>query len=150
MRKLMSKILVVMLAGFVALAPLGVVGEAWARPVTMPEEDGGDGHTETESEAGDADSKPAIDDKAPDTAILPDGMDIEGLLKLLLNIIVYGLGAAATLGVIIAGIMYMTARDNEAQVAKAKNRLIEVVIGLVAWALMYVVLNWLLPGGLEM
>lgn len=83
-----------------------------------------------------------------DTSILPGNMDINGILKLVLNILVYGLGAAAVLGVIIAGIQYMTARDDVAQVAKAKKRLIEIVIGLVAWALMFTVLNWLIPGGL--
>ena len=86
---------------------------------------------------------------AVETSILPDTMDIQGILKLVLNILVYGLGAAAVLGVIIAGIQYMTARDDVAQVAKAKKRLIEIVIGLVAWALMFTVLNWLIPGGLS-
>lgn len=85
---------------------------------------------------------------AVETSILPSDMDINGILKLVLNILVYGLGAAAVLGVIIAGIQYMTARDDVAQVAKAKKRLIEIVIGLVAWALMFTVLNWLIPGGL--
>lgn len=72
---------------------------------------------------------------------------IENILKLVANILIYGLGVAAVLGVVIAGIMYMTARDNEQQVAKAKMRLFEVVIGLIAWAVMFAVLNWLLPGG---
>ncbi len=85
---------------------------------------------------------------AVETSILPDDFDIDKILKLILNILVYGLGAAAVLGVIIAGIQYMTARDDVAQVAKAKKRLIEIVIGLVAWALMFTVLNWLIPGGL--
>ncbi len=85
-----------------------------------------------------------------ETSILPGDMSIEDILKLVLNILVYGLGAAAVLGVIIAGIMYMTARDNEAQVAKAKTRLFEVVIGLIAWAVMFAVLNWLVPGGVSL
>lgn len=85
---------------------------------------------------------------AVETSILPDDFDIDKILKLILNILVYGLGAAAVLGVIIAGIQYMTARDDVAQVARAKKRLIEIVIGLVAWALMFTVLNWLIPGGL--
>lgn len=82
---------------------------------------------------------------AVDTNILPD-TDIEGLLKILLNVLVYGLGAAAVLGVLICGVQYMTARDNEQQVATAKKRLYEVVIGLVAWAVMFTVLQWLVPG----
>ena len=85
---------------------------------------------------------------AVETSILPEDFNIDKILKLVLNILVYGLGAAAVLGVIIAGIQYMTARDDVAQVAKAKKRLIEIVIGLVAWALMFTVLNWLIPGGI--
>lgn len=85
-----------------------------------------------------------------ETSILPGDWGIEEILNLVLNIIVYGLGVAAVIGVIIAGIMYMTARDSEAQVTKAKTRLYEVVIGLIAWALMYVVLKWLIPGGLAL
>ncbi len=84
-----------------------------------------------------------------DTSILPGDWDIEKILKLVLNVVVYGLGVAAVLGVVIAGIMYMTARDNEAQATAARKRLIEIAIGLVAWALMFSVLNWLIPGGLN-
>lgn len=82
---------------------------------------------------------------AVETNILPDN-GIEGLLLLIVKILLYGLGAAAVVGVVVAGIMYLTARDNEAQVAKAKTRLVEVVIGLVAWAMLWTVLNWLIPG----
>ena len=83
-----------------------------------------------------------------DTNILPEEMNIEKILMIILNLLVYGLGAAAVFGVVIAGIQYMTARDDPGQVAKAKKKLIEIAIGLLAWALMYTVLNWLIPGGL--
>ncbi len=82
---------------------------------------------------------------AVETNILSGDMGIGGLLKLVANIMLYGLGAAAVIGVIIAGIMYLTAKDNEQQVAKAKKRLLDVVIGLVAWAALWTVLNWLIP-----
>ena len=84
-----------------------------------------------------------------DTSILPGNWGIEEILKLVLNVVVYGLGVAAVLGVVIAGIMYMTARDNETQATAARKRLIEIAIGLVAWAVMYGVLTWLIPGGLN-
>lgn len=85
---------------------------------------------------------------AVETSILPPDMDIQGLLLLILKILVYGLGAAATIGVVIAGIQYLTARDNESQVSAAKTRLLNIVIGLVAWAVMWTVMNWLIPGGM--
>ena len=80
------------------------------------------------------------------TNILDPNLDIDGLLKLILAVLVYGLGAAAVVGVIWAGILYLTARDNEQQVARAKMRLFEVAIGIAAWAVMFSVLNWLIPG----
>lgn len=87
---------------------------------------------------------------AVETSILPSSLGgkegIMELLKLVVKILFYGLGAAAVVGVVIAGIMYLTARDNEQQVTKAKTRLLEIVIGLVAWALMYTVLYFLIPG----
>ncbi len=88
-------------------------------------------------------------DAASDTtSILPNNMCITGLLLLVLKIFVYGLGAAAIIGVTIAGIQYMTARDNQAQVAAAKKRLFDVTIGIAAWAVMWAVMNWLIPGGM--
>lgn len=86
---------------------------------------------------------------AVETSVLPDfsGPDgIKQLLLLIVKVLFYGLGAAAVVGVVVAGILYLTARDNEQQVTKAKTRLFEIVIGLVAWALMYTVLHFLIPG----
>lgn len=84
--------------------------------------------------------------KAPEMNVLKGVDGIDGLLYLIVDILLYGLGAAATLGVVIAGIMYLTARDNPQQVAKAKTRLVEVAIGLVAWAMLFALLKFLIPG----
>ena len=73
------------------------------------------------------------------------GEGIKRLLGLALRIFLYGIGVVAVIGVVVAGIMYLTARDNEQQVVKAKTRLIEVVIGLIVWAMLFVVLQWLIP-----
>lgn len=80
------------------------------------------------------------------TSILKGVSDIDGLLALVVRVLSYGLGAAAVIGVVVAGIMYLTARDNESQVAAAKQRLFNTVIGLVAWVVMFSVVNWLIPG----
>jgi len=81
------------------------------------------------------------------TSILDENLGIGGLLGLVVKILSYGLGAAAVIGVVVAGIMYLTARDNESQVAAAKQRLLNTVIGLIAWVVMFSVVNWLIPGG---
>lgn len=74
-----------------------------------------------------------------------DGSGIKQLLSLIVTVLLYGIGAAAVVGVVWAGILYLTARDNEAQAAKAKTRLVEVAIGLIAWAMLFTVLQWLIP-----
>ena len=79
-----------------------------------------------------------------------DGQGIYAILRLIGTILTYGLGVAATIGVVIAGVMYLTAKDSPDKVAAAKKRLIEVVLGLVAWAMMAAVLNWLIPGGVNL
>lgn len=82
----------------------------------------------------------------PSTSILSGDLDVKGILQLVVNVLLYGLGAVAVIGVIIAGILYLTARDNETQVAKAKARLFEISLGLLAWAALFTILKWLIPG----
>lgn len=77
-----------------------------------------------------------------------NGAGIFGILLQVLNVLTFGIGIAGTLGIVIAGIMYLTARDSEAQLTKAKNMLINIVIGLAAYAVMWAFLQWLIPGGL--
>lgn len=77
-----------------------------------------------------------------------EGEGVFGVLAIALDIMTFGVGAAAVIGVIITGYQYMTARDNAAQVAKAKNRLLQIIIGLVIWVLFWGILKFLLPGGL--
>ena len=93
-----------------------------------------------------------------ETAILGDGGCYEtegtgnsnGIYKLLgtvIKILTYLIAVLGTVGLVISGIQYMTAGGNEAQVAKAKARIIEIVIGLVAYGLMAAFLNFIIPGG---
>jgi hypothetical protein len=88
-----------------------------------------------------------------ETAILDicPGSNGEGIYEILalgLSIVTYGVAAAAVIGVIISAYQYMTARDNSAQVVKAKNRILQIIIGLVIWVLIWGILQFLLPGGL--
>ncbi len=153
MRRLGTKVATVVMALMLMFVPVMLSAVAVSEPVlaapvpAMPSEGSGGanpGETSPDDSGATTPNKTQIE-----TSILPENWEIKDILGLALNILVYGLGVAATLGVIIAGIMYMTARDSEQQVAQAKKRLYEIVIGLVAWALMYAVLNWLIPGGLS-
>ena len=69
------------------------------------------------------------------------------ILNFILEILAWGIGIAALVGILISGILYMTARDNPEQVIKAKNRIVQIVIGFALYATLWAALNWLLPGG---
>lgn len=70
------------------------------------------------------------------------------VLKIGLDILTVGIGVVGVLGIVIVGIQYLTAGGNEEQTRKAKRRMFEIVIGLVAYVLLYALLSWLLPGGI--
>ncbi len=69
------------------------------------------------------------------------------ILNYIIDILTFGIAVAATIGVVLSGITYLTAKDNEQQTTKAKRRIYEIVIGLVAYAALYAALKFLLPGG---
>lgn len=71
-----------------------------------------------------------------------------GVIGIVLDIMLIGVGAVAVIGIIISGIQYMTSAGDPGAMTKAKNRLLQVVIGIVAFALMWVFLQWLIPGGI--
>ena len=74
-----------------------------------------------------------------------------GVWKLLiwvLNIMMALVGLVATGSIIYAGILYSSAAGNSENVAKAKTIIINTAIGIAAFALMYLGLNWLIPGGI--
>ena len=75
------------------------------------------------------------------------GEGIYGILATVIKVLTYLIGVLGTVGLVISGIQYMTAGGSESQVAKAKNRIINIVIGLVAYGLMATFLNFIIPGG---
>ncbi len=88
-----------------------------------------------------------------ETSILDceSGQNGEGIFCILnigLTVLTWGVGIAATIGIVLSGVQYLTARDSAEQVTKAKNRLINIVIGLVVYAVMWGFLTWLIPGGI--
>lgn len=73
---------------------------------------------------------------------------IWALLLIALNIMTAGVGILAVGGIVYGAILYTTAEDKADQVNKAIGIIQNVVIGLVMFALMYALLNFLIPGGI--
>lgn len=71
-----------------------------------------------------------------------------GLLMLALNIMTAGVGIAAVGGIVYGSLMYASARDSAEQAKKAIGIITNVVIGIVAYGLMFLILNFLIPGGI--
>ncbi|NCO10946.1 hypothetical protein GW930_03540 [Candidatus Saccharibacteria bacterium] len=76
-----------------------------------------------------------------------EGTGLWGLLLLAINILTGGVGVAAIGGIVYASILYTSAGGNQEQVKKARGIITNVVIGVVAFALMYALLNFIIPGG---
>lgn len=80
-----------------------------------------------------------------------DGVENTGLWSLLIttiNILSVGVGVAAIGGIVYASILYTSAGGSQEQVKKAMGIITNVVIGVIAYALMFTGLNFLIPGGL--
>lgn len=71
-----------------------------------------------------------------------------GVLLIAINILTAGIGLAAVGGIIYGAILYTSAGGSQEQVKKAMEVFTNVVIGVVAYALMFAGLNFLIPGGL--
>ena len=71
------------------------------------------------------------------------------MIKLAVNVMALGVTVLSTIGIIISGVMIVTARDNVGQVAAAKNRIYNIVIGLTLWGILAIGINLILPGGGE-
>ena len=93
---------------------------------------------------------------ALDCAVLPDEIcskaeDSEAIFALLnffLTILVALVGIVAIGMFIWAGILYASGDANSNRVAQAKTIMTNTTVGIIAFGLMYLALNWLIPGGI--
>ena len=81
------------------------------------------------------------------TAILPSSWKIEDILNMILVVVTTGVRITPVGSIVFAGILYITARDNAGQVSKAKTMIMNTVIGIIAYILMWAFLEWIIPGG---
>ena len=75
------------------------------------------------------------------------GSGIYAILRIIVDILTAGIGILGTGGLIVAGIQYMSAKGDPSQIVKAKQRIFNIIFGLVGYSLMYAVLLWVIPGG---
>lgn len=71
-----------------------------------------------------------------------------GLLLLIINIMTAGVGILAVGGIVWGAILYASSSVNAEQTKRAKLIIRDVAIGIVAYAAMYLALNFLIPGGI--
>ena len=77
----------------------------------------------------------------------PTQSGVWGILILAINILTAGVGIAAIGGIIYGAVLYVSAGGSQEQVKKAITAFTNVGIGVVAYALMWALLNFLVPGG---
>ena len=80
-----------------------------------------------------------------ETAILDGCNGIGGLVLSIVDFLTAGVGILGVIGITVVGIQYLTAGGNEEKTRKAKRRMLEIVIGILAYVIMYAILKWLLP-----
>ncbi|MDO8336599.1 MAG: pilin [Candidatus Saccharibacteria bacterium] len=73
------------------------------------------------------------------------------IFRIMLTIIAWltaGVMVAVIGGIVYGGFLYMTAQDNAGQTQKGITIIVDAVIGLIAFGLMWTFLNFIIPGGI--
>jgi len=88
--------------------------------------------------------------KCDNVDVTKDGVENTGLwsvLMLVINILTGGVAVIALGGIVYGSILYTSAGGSQEQVKKAMGIFSNVVIGIIAFAGMWALLNFLIPGG---
>ena len=68
--------------------------------------------------------------------------DLGGIVKTIVNVLLYIIGAVAVIVIIIAGFRYVTSGGDSSKIAAAKNTILYAVIGLIVAILAYAIVNF--------
>lgn len=93
----------------------------------------------------------AADCNGTATAIIGDGcVEDDGngggvtyILDLVVDIMTMGVGILGTLGIVVVGVQYLTAGGNEEKTRKAKQRILEIVIGMALFVALAAIIRFL-------
>jgi len=79
----------------------------------------------------------------PSAAICKDAdKGSEDLIKDIINVLLFIIGAISVVVIIFGGILYATSAGDSGQVTKAKNTILYAVVGIVVAFLAYAIVNW--------
>lgn len=77
------------------------------------------------------------------TGNVPQALDgDEGMVKKVVNVMLYAIGIIAVVMIIFGGIKYSTSAGDSNKVTSAKNTLLYAVVGLVVAIFAYAIVNW--------
>jgi len=77
------------------------------------------------------------------TGNVPEALDgDEGMVKKVVNVLLYAIGIIAVVMIIFGGIKYSTSAGDSNKVTSAKNTLLYAVVGLVVAIFAYAIVNW--------
>jgi hypothetical protein len=68
-------------------------------------------------------------------------------IQAIVNVMSAGVGIVVVGAIIFAGIQYSFAGDNPTMVSKAKHRILNAIIALLIFLLLFAFVQWLVPGG---
>lgn len=88
------------------------------------------------------------DDKRPATSILPNDLDVIGLLKFVIWVMTAGVGVLAVGGIVWGAILYTSSGQSQENTKKGIEIIKNVVIGLLLYVFMFAIINFLIPGRL--
>lgn len=93
--------------------------------------------------------KKVTDDKGnpePYTGDLKDNPIIDWI-EFFVNLLTVVILTGSVIMIAVAGVQYTSSRDNAQSVQAAKQRIFNVLLGLVAYFFLYGFVQWLIPGG---
>lgn len=71
-----------------------------------------------------------------------DDDDANKLIGVLVNTLLFVVGALSTVMIIVGGIMYATSTGDSGRITKAKNTIMYAIVGLVVAFVAYAIINW--------
>ena len=81
----------------------------------------------------------------PDSEVCQSkGDDANKLIKDLINVLLFVVGALAVIMIVVSGIFYVTSAGDAGKVARAKNTLMYSVVGLIVAFIAFAIVNWVL------